>query len=28
VVTGACREWLKLRGFGGELRTLARRGRK
>ena len=28
VVTGACREWLKLRGFGGELRALARRGRK
>jgi len=28
VVMGACREWLSLRGFGGELRALARRGRK
>jgi isopentenyl-diphosphate delta-isomerase len=27
VVTGATREWLELRGFAGELRELARRGR-
>lgn len=27
VVTGATREWLDLRGFEGELRALARRGR-
>jgi len=26
VVTGATREWLELRGFGNELRHLARRG--
>jgi isopentenyl-diphosphate Delta-isomerase len=27
VTTGATREWLDLRGFGDELRALARRGR-
>lgn len=27
VVSGATREWLDLRGFGDELRTMARRGR-
>jgi hypothetical protein len=26
VVTGETREWLELRGFGNELRHLARRG--
>lgn len=26
VVTGATREWLEMRGFGAELRTMARRG--
>jgi isopentenyl-diphosphate Delta-isomerase len=26
VVTGASREWLELRGFGGEVREMARRG--
>ena len=28
VVTGASREWLEQRGFGDELRAMARRGRK
>lgn len=27
VVTGATREWLEQRGFGGQLRTMAKRGR-
>jgi isopentenyl-diphosphate delta-isomerase len=27
VVTGATREWLEQRGFGGQLRALAKRGR-